>query len=218
MNATKFIAACAISTVFSAAFSVNLQAQQLYRIVGADGRVTFSDQPPAVGDTSKVTSGRAGRFGEEGATSPGLPAELRAVVARYPVILYSTKECIPCAAGRNVLQSRGIPFTEKTIENQPDADALIRLTGESSLPALSIGGQQIKGFSQLEWTQYLDAAGYPKTSALPGGYRNPEPSPIVARVAAPSQAAAAAAAAEPAATQRPAAPPPGADNPAGIRF
>jgi hypothetical protein len=95
---------------------------------------------------------------------------------------------------------------------------LQRLTGSSSLPALSIGGQQLRGFSEVEWAQFLDAAGYPKTSQLPAGYRNPPAGPLVAvqtkpADAAPPQAAAPAAAPLPAA---PAEPPP--SNPAGIRF
>ncbi|MEI7553371.1 MAG: NrdH-redoxin, partial [Verrucomicrobiota bacterium] len=31
-----------------------------------------------------------------------------------------------------------------------------------------------------EWTQYLDAAGYPKTSLLPPTYKNVAPTPLVA--------------------------------------
>jgi hypothetical protein len=45
---------------------------------------------------------------------------------------------------------------------------------------LTIGAQQIKGFSELEWLQYLDAAAYPASSALPASYRRPTATPLVA--------------------------------------
>jgi glutaredoxin len=207
----KKIALCAVFLPAIALFSSQISAQQLYRIVGPDGRVTFSDQPPPPSANSKVTTGRGGSFAE---TSGGaaLPFELRSVAQRFPVTLYTGKDCTPCNSGRNLLTSRGIPFTERTVENSEDLEALKRLSGDTNLPLATVGGQQMKGFSDAEWTQFLDAAGYPKTSQLPAGYRNPAPSPLVAR-AAPATPAPAAAAPTPAPAAAPA-----PSNPAGIRF
>ena len=44
--ALKRVALGAALITAGLAFHATSQAQQLYRIVGADGRVTFSDQPP----------------------------------------------------------------------------------------------------------------------------------------------------------------------------
>jgi glutaredoxin len=104
---------------------------------------------------------------------------LRQVTSKYPVTLYSAPECGPCATGRSLLTGRGIPFAERTVTTNDDIAALQRLAGESSLPFLTIGGQRIKGYSDQEWTQYLDAAGYPKTSMLPAGYKPTPASPLV---------------------------------------
>ena len=114
-----------------------------------------------------------------------------------------------------------MPFNEKTVTTNEDLDALQRLSGGLSLPVASIGGQQLKGYSEIEWSQYLDAAGYPKTSQLPGTYRNPAPSPMVAVQAVaprPAQAAEPAPAPEPPPTVFAPAPGPTPSNPAGIRF
>ena len=59
-------------------------AQTIYRIVGADGKVTFSDKPPAA-EAKVSTTNAAGRA--IGPQEPALPFELRQVVARYPVTL-----------------------------------------------------------------------------------------------------------------------------------
>ena len=52
-----------------------------------------------------------------------------------------------------------------------DNEALRRLSGDNVLPVLTVGGQRIKGYSDTEWHQFLDAANYPRTSVLPSTYR-----------------------------------------------
>lgn len=189
-------------------------AQPVYKIVGPDGKVTFSDKPPASADKGKVAATGA----TPGAANTGsdLPYELRQVVAKYPVTLYTASACAPCDTGRSMLKSRGIPFNERTVSTNEDLEALKRLAGDSSLPYATIGGQKLKGFSDSEWTQYLNAAGYPGTSTLPKNYRFAAPTPLVAvqkPVDTPKEAPKPAEAAPAAA---PAAPAP--SNPAGITF
>jgi Domain of unknown function (DUF4124) len=160
---------------------------QVYRIVGPDGKVTFSDKPPADAGAKSAT------------TTPG------------------NAGAGACGSGRAFLGSRGVPFTEKTVGTEQDVAALQRLSGKASLPFLTIGGQQLTGYSEAEWAQFLDAAGYPRTSQLPASYRNPPASPLVA-TAEPQQPAAAAPARAPAAAAPAAAPAPTGSNPAGIQF
>ena len=218
LDARKFALSSATLAVFAIAalWSTGSHAQ-VYRIVGPDGKVTFSDKPPAADSTSRVgaASGSA-----NGGASAGLPYELRQVATKYPVTLYVGENCGPCGAGRSMLTSRGIPFVEKTVNSNEDLQALQRLSGDSSLPFMTIGGQQLKGFSDSEWTQFLDAAGYPSSSTLPPSYRRPAATPLVAVAAAPNPAVAGAntaPAARPAPTPAPR-PAPNNDNPAGIKF
>ncbi len=194
-------------------------AQGVYRIVGPDGRVSFSDQPPPSAN-ARAPSGSGGAApSSAGGGGAQLPYELRQTASRYPVVLYTSESCAPCNTGRNLLNSRGIPYTEKTIGSTEDAEALRRLNGDTSLPLLSIGGQKLRGYLEAEWTQYLDAAGYPKQSALPASYRRPAPAPLVAAKPVPGSPAApngGAPAAESAPAETPVQAP--ATNPAGIRF
>ncbi|MBK7547525.1 MAG: glutaredoxin family protein [Rhodoferax sp.] len=193
------------------------QAQTIYRIVGPDGKISFSDKPPAAKDDASATTSKGKTLPLSG-SSAALPYELRQVVARYPVTLYTTDNCGPCGSGRSLLTSRGVPFNERTVTTAEDAEALQRLAGESSLPFLTIGGQRLKGFSDSEWTQFLDAAGYPKTSALPSGYRNGLSGPLVVvqKPAAPVDSAQTGKAGNAPAPQAPVETPP--PNPAGITF
>jgi glutaredoxin len=194
--------------------SVAALAQGVYRIVGPDGRVSYSDQPPPAANAKPAVSGAPGAAG---GPSAQLPFELRQVASRYPVVLYTSAECAPCNSGRNLLNARGIPYSEKTITTFEDAEALKRLSGQSSLPFVTIGIQQIKGYSDAEWTQFLDAAGYPKQSALPTAYRRAAPTPLVAVAPAATSGPATTAQSQPAEAPAPSVAPP-VTNPAGIRF
>ena len=208
-QAAKMIAACALFTWVTAS-SI---AQPVYRVTGPDGKVTFSDKPPA--------EARASVAANIGAPSSGfangaLPFELRQVVQKFPVTLYLGDNCGPCQSARTLLVSRGVPFVEKTVNTNEDSQALQRLSGDNSLPFATIGGQQLKGYSDSEWTQFLNAAGYPASSVLPGSYRPAAATPMVAVSAAPPTAARPAAAAR---TQAPVPDSaPAAANPSGIRF
>jgi len=211
-----FAAGALLVLALAGAGVFDANAQQIYRIVGPDGRVTFSDKPPLDPGTRASPAKTVPLPGARGTDTSALPFELRQAANRYPVTLYTGPDCAPCAAGRTMLTSRGIPFTEKTVISREDIEALRRLAGSPSLPFLTIGGQQIKGYSDIEWVQYLDAAGYPKTSQLPPGYAQAPAAPLVAaqepRVARPAPAPAAQAPD----TAAPQAAP--AENPSGIRF
>ncbi|MDP2449658.1 MAG: glutaredoxin family protein [Polaromonas sp.] len=212
-HAIKFAAVGALLALAAGTFSSLAQAQPIYRIVGPDGKVTFSDKPPPA--TSNATVTAAGADGARGIATASLPFELRKVAGQYPVTLYSGENCGPCASARSLLITRGVPFTEKTISTNEDSQALQRISGDNSLPFLTIGSQQLKGFSDAEWTQFLDAAGYPKSSVLPASYRQAPATPLVTVAPTPATTTAARPA-TPAAPSTPVTPPP--SNPAGIRF
>jgi glutaredoxin len=186
----------------------------LYKVVAPDGTVTYTDRPPPAATGRPVPIGTRSESAPADAPAANLPLELRQVTARYPVTLYSGADCAPCDSGRRLLTSRGVPFTERRVSNEDDAEALNRLTGGRSVPTLMIGTQALRGFADADWHSYLDAAGYPRESRLPRNYQQPAATPLVQRQA------------EAAPQERPAPPPPPAEPvppppappPAGIRF
>lgn len=191
---------------------------QVYRSSGPGG-VSYSDQPPPAQAGRQVAplGGDTRRSG-----SATLPYTLSQTVQRFPVTLYTSADCPPCVSGRNLLIQRGVPFSEKTVQSNEDIAALQRLAGASHVPVLTIGGQRLSGYSDQEWSQYLDAAGYPRTSQLPATYQRPAATPLVAQSPVPAAATGTAREAPAPAAATPAepsiAPPRNATNPAGIRF
>jgi len=221
--ARPFAAAGALVLLLSGAVS-DACAQQIFKIVGPDGRVTFSDKPPS-DNNGKAEAAKVTPISQSGGSDLGsLPFELRQAASRYPVTLYSSPACGTCASGRQFLMSRGIPFNEKIVQSREDIDALGRLAGTQSVPLLTIGSQQLKGFSDSEWAEFLDAAGYPKTSQLPPSYTPPAATPLVALEQRNGNSPNTANSDQPARrAARPVAPPtqptePAGANPAGITF
>ncbi|CAN5706931.1 hypothetical protein BH11PSE8_BH11PSE8_03610 [soil metagenome] len=155
-----------------------LPALAQYKVVGPDGKVTYTDRPPITTD-AKITSLKGG-----GAplADVALPLELRQPASRYPVTLYTmTGACEPCDAARNLLRQRGIPYAERQVLGPEDNEALERLSGGRDVPTLTIGSQTLRGLAPGVWRSYLDAAGYPRESRLPANYRYAAPAPITER-------------------------------------
>lgn len=205
-----FLAAC--TTLASGAS----HAQSLYRSVGPDGRVTYSDR--AVSTNTKASAETTSSADSSAPANAQLPYELRQTASRYPVMIYTGKDCLPCDEARSFLQSRGIPYGERTIDTNNDVTALRKLSGQDSLPFATIGNQHLNGFGSDSWTQYLNAAGYPAQSQLPKTYRAAAAKPLTTPtpVAVEPQKTA-----ERPMAREPAVAAPGAptqNNPAGLRF
>ena len=194
------------------AAAVALPGHAQYKVIGADGKVTYTDRVPNPGDgQARALNARNAPV----AVEPELPLELRQVATRSPVTLYTTTgACEPCQTGRTLLRQRGIPYAEKQVLGIEDSQALEKLSGGRDAPTLAIGSQIVRGMSADLWNSYLDAAGYPRESKLPSSYQYKAPSPIVERREA---SAASRPDAQPAAPLQSTAPEQ-AQAPGGIRF
>lgn len=143
---------------------------QLYKWVGPDGKVTYSDTPPPALASRIETKSAAGG----GINTGGLPYELAEAVRNNPVTLYTTSNCVPCDDGRRLLSERGIPYSEKTVSSAEDAAQLRSVVGaDAQLPYLVVGSRKERGYEKGLWNTALTAAGYPESSKLPQNYRNP---------------------------------------------
>jgi glutaredoxin len=160
-----------------------------FKVVDAEGRVTYTDRAPAESTSRVLQLGRGGAV--VSAPDAALPAELRLAVQRYPVVLYTAAECPSCDAGRKLLQSRGVPFAERRVASEDDAAALEKAVGGRTVPSLTIGAQPVRGLSETDWTAYLDVAGYPRESKLPRNYSAPPVTTAAERTPAPKPAASA---------------------------
>jgi glutaredoxin len=179
-------------------------------VVAADGSVTYTDRPRAEANARITTLGRGGAAQT---AEVALPPELRQAAQRYPVTLFTGNDCPPCDTSRQWLLQRGIPYAERRVSSEEDAAALERAVGGRTVPALTIGAQPLRGWSETDWTAYLDAAGYPRESKLPRGWQG---APVQALAGGPLTATGRPAAPVP--PPRPAPPDEDTGPPTGVRF
>jgi glutaredoxin len=181
---------------------------QTYKVVGPDGKVTYTDKPPTAAQIKAPTGGAT-------ATAPGVagvPFETRQAMAKYPVTLYTTKNCSACDNARQALRRRGVPFSEYTVNDETDFAAYRSRFNATTFPGISVGSKNLPGFSAGDLSSYLDAAGYPAQTTLTG-YTWPPATSLVP--ASAKQAAADEEAAPAASAPAPVVPPP---SKSGIQF
>ncbi len=146
------------------------QAQTTYRWIDKNtGQTVYSDQPPPAGVKLLATQSDASSGNE-----PQLPYATRQAAAKFPVTLYTAANCTDiCKQARDLLNGRGVPFSEKMLNSQEDIVELSKRIGsEASIPSLLVGSQSFKGFESGAWNNLLDLAGYPASApygAKPSG-------------------------------------------------
>jgi glutaredoxin len=151
------------ATLITAAFlATAVGAQTTYRWVDkTTGQTIFSDQPPPPGARNVATTTR-----DERADDSPLPYATRIAVEKFPVTLYTAANCADaCRTARELLNGRGVPFTEILLKSPEDIDQLSKkMGGDPSVPSLSVGQQNFKGFEAGSWNNLLDLAGYPASA------------------------------------------------------
>lgn len=142
--------------------AVPLHAQTYRWVDPATGKKVISDNPPP-SNAKQVTQAREGAAGQ----SEGLPFATRRAVENFPVTLYTAPDCVEaCRQARDLLNKRGIPFTEKMIEKQADIDEMKQQFGDAVAPMLKVGRQTVRGYSDAAYHNVLDLAGYPTSAPV----------------------------------------------------
>jgi glutaredoxin 3 len=74
-----------------------------------------------------------------------------------PIRIYTTRWCGYCVRAKALLRSRGLPFEEVSLDDEPAfREKLHELTGGWTVPQITIGDEVIGGYSEL-WR--LDRSG-----------------------------------------------------------
>jgi hypothetical protein len=178
------------SLILAALGALAAPAQAQYKWRTPEGTTVYSDVPPPAGarqmndrsvEQLSLPGANAAAAGPRASDPVELPYELKAVRAKFPVLLYTAPECAPCAAARQHLAQRGVPFSEKSIVTSADFEAFkTRGFTENSFPAMTVGRERTVGFESGAYDRLLTAAGYPRESVLPGNYQQAAAEPMTA--------------------------------------
>lgn len=139
--------------------SATAGADSMYKSVTADGRVVYSDRPPAEGKLVKAI-----QF-EPGPSTP-LPSiyaeQLRRLRASAPaasaepirgVVLYSAAWCGYCKQAKAYLANKGIRYQEIDIDSEDGKLAFAKAGGGQGVPLLTAGGRRVVGFASVSYDQ-----------------------------------------------------------------
>ena len=126
--------------------------QTLYKSIGPDGKVVYSDRPPAVGKVEKTLK-------VQDLPNTAIPektlAELAALrkaakPAQLPttgVVLFSANWCGYCRQAKAFLAQRGVGYEEKDIDTPAGKLAFVQAGGAGGVPLLVANGTVVQGFS-----------------------------------------------------------------------
>ncbi|HTP94865.1 MAG TPA: glutaredoxin family protein [Burkholderiales bacterium] len=135
-------------------------AAQMYKWIDQDGKVQYTDTPPPT--NAKNVEKRKVQGNVIQANEP--PFSMQQTTKNFPVTLWVTDCGEVCDKARTLLNSRGVPFTEKNPQTPETIEEFKKLTkGDLQVPLIQIGDlKTIKGYESDEWNAALDTAGYPK--------------------------------------------------------
>lgn len=140
------------------------QAQQ-YRWEDEKGRVQYTDTPPP---PSAKNVQKKNLNGNSVGAQQGYA--LGRALREAPVTLYTHPICKEqCQLARDVLNRRGVPFTEIVASDPDKVEALKQVSGGTAVPVLAVGRNVEKTVSADAYNRALDAAGYPPPGFVPAG-------------------------------------------------
>lgn len=134
------------------------QAQTLYKIATPDGRVLYTDQPPAKGKVLKTLT-------PDAAPATALPPSAAEQLAKLQslraptvasvsgVVLYSAVWCGYCTKAKAWLGAKGIAYREVDIDTPDGMASYAQAGGGRGVPLLVAGGQRVQGFSPGAYDQ-----------------------------------------------------------------
>ena len=152
----------AVVLLWSALSSAPPMAQTMYKSVGPDGRIVYSDRPPVEGRLEKtINFEHLPSSPLPGATSSYLEQLRKTVTAPSAntvskgVVLYSASWCGFCKKAKAYLAGNGISYQEFDVDTKDGMAAFAQAGGGKGVPLLVADGQRIQGFTPAAYDAFF---------------------------------------------------------------
>ena len=154
-----FIFLCAATSVY---------AETLYKVIGVDGRVTYTDLPPADRRSTlelkftdaPVTSLPESVLKNQAEFAKGMQnqsAQAKKIDVSGPTTLFSASWCGYCTQAKVYLRTKGIAFRELDIDTPAGGCAYFEAGGQRGVPLIMVAGKRLSGFSTGAYDHFFAA-------------------------------------------------------------
>ena len=108
----------------------------VYKWTDAQGRIQYSDTPPAAASTQLKLHSYAG------------PVQVgQAAGAGSGVTIYTTEWCGVCTRAKAYFRQNGVAFSEWDVEKTDHGAARFRQLGGTAVPLITVGSEKMTGFN-----------------------------------------------------------------------
>jgi glutaredoxin len=162
--------------LFLLSFATIACAQTLYKSIGSDGRVVYSDKPPIEGRLAKTlkvedlpnTALPAGYEAElqrlrqslnlngTKTANASTPPSAAASASASPV-LFTAVWCGYCKQAKAYLSSKGVQYDSIDIDTPSGKSAFAATGGSGGIPLIVANGKQLRGFSAQAYDKFFVA-------------------------------------------------------------
>lgn len=122
---------------------------EIYKVVGADGKVSYTDKEPQSEKAEKLKI----------QTYTGSPSVSSLAGAVRRVTLFSAQWCGSCRNAKAYMTSHNIAFEEWDIDKSDYARAKMNEFGTKAIPVILVGNQKMVGFSPESFEAMRKKAG-----------------------------------------------------------
>ena len=148
--------------------ATSAQAETLYKVIGTDGRVTYTDRLPADAKSATalkfadapVTSLPESVLKNQAEFAKGMqnqPAQAKIIDPSGPTTLFSASWCGYCTQAKVYLRTKGIAFRELDIDTPAGGRAYFEAGGQRGVPLIMADGKRLSGFSTGAYDHFFAA-------------------------------------------------------------
>jgi len=134
--------------------------QTLYKFVGPDGKIVYSDRPPANGKVEKTLHIQSPPNSVLPGATVGELTRLRkearpATSALTGTVMFSASWCGYCRKAKAYLSEHGVTYKEVDIDTPEGKAAFAIASTENGVPYLLKNGEGVRGYSKEAYDEFF---------------------------------------------------------------